>query len=85
FAGMPEAVLIGATVDGHRYVSPEEDQEQAGELLGVATAAAFTETPAAEPGEPLPKEPAPGAVVNDEDAPEGVFPCSGCDREFTTE
>ncbi|MFF4179714.1 hypothetical protein [Streptomyces sp. NPDC001750] len=25
FAGMPERLLIGSTVDGHRYVSPEED------------------------------------------------------------
>ncbi|MEU6594253.1 hypothetical protein ABZ923_34460 [Streptomyces sp. NPDC046881] len=39
FTGLPEELLIGATVDGHRYVSPTED-EQAGpdggpELLGV--------------------------------------------------
>ncbi|MFD5788579.1 hypothetical protein ACFWH1_18395 [Streptomyces sp. NPDC127037] len=85
FAGMPESVLIGATVDGHRYVSPDEDQEQAGELLGVATPEGFNETPAAEPGEPLPEEPAPGTAGEREAAPEGVFPCSGCDREFTTE
>ncbi|WP_326768670.1 hypothetical protein OG978_32770 [Streptomyces sp. NBC_01591] len=25
FAGMPESILIGSIVDGHRYVSPEED------------------------------------------------------------
>lgn len=24
-AGMPESILIGSTVDGHRYASPEED------------------------------------------------------------
>ncbi|WP_371095055.1 hypothetical protein [Streptomyces sanglieri] len=28
FAGMPENILIGSTVDGHRYVSPEEDAAQ---------------------------------------------------------
>ncbi|MEV5930922.1 hypothetical protein ACPCSG_23530 [Streptomyces cellulosae] len=30
FTDVPERLLIGALVDGHRYVSPEED-----ELLGV--------------------------------------------------
>ncbi|MFE3146570.1 hypothetical protein ACFXJ6_07890 [Streptomyces sp. NPDC059218] len=28
FAGMPEHLLIGSVVDGHRYVSPEEDAAQ---------------------------------------------------------
>ncbi|MFB7114835.1 hypothetical protein [Streptomyces sp. NPDC056291] len=56
FTNMPERLLIGAIVDGHRYVSPDEDQasEPAGdsggaELLGVGL-------PEREgiPGEPLP-------------------------------
>ncbi|WP_411092316.1 hypothetical protein [Streptomyces sp. 049-1] len=53
FVHAPEEVLIGALVDGHRYVSPSEDaanglpepghQEPAGtELLGVATPEALT-------------------------------------------
>jgi hypothetical protein len=62
FVDAPEEVLIGAIVDGHRYVSPTEDaangtpppghqhqeQEPAGaELLGVATPQALTA-----PGDP---------------------------------
>ncbi|MFF4146875.1 hypothetical protein ACFY0A_37370 [Streptomyces sp. NPDC001698] len=59
FTDMPERLLIGAIVDGHRYVSPDEDQaaEPAGdsggaELLGVGL-------PEREgiPGEPLPPVP----------------------------
>jgi len=53
FVHAPEDVLIGALVDGHRYVSPTEDaangvpepghQEEVGqELLGVADPAALT-------------------------------------------
>jgi hypothetical protein len=53
FVLAPEEVLVGALVDGHRYVSPSEDaanglpepghQEPAGaELLGVATPDALT-------------------------------------------
>ncbi|WP_228980132.1 hypothetical protein [Streptomyces sp. DH12] len=41
FADAPEDILIGALVDGHRYVSPDEDavlgRPAPGELLGVAT------------------------------------------------
>lgn len=97
FTNMPEPLLIGAIVDGHRYVSPDEDQEQVGERLGVATAAGFTEEREAVPGEPLPEAPAeaygpdstplPAPDADDEPAerPDGVFLCGGCDREFTTE
>jgi hypothetical protein len=50
FAGMPEDLLIGATVDGHPYVSPTQDTAtgtpppgaEGGDLLGVATAGGFT-------------------------------------------
>ncbi|MFF2964232.1 hypothetical protein ACFVT1_36315 [Streptomyces sp. NPDC057963] len=48
FAEAPEDILIGALVDGHRYVSPDEDAALgrpgpgAGELLGVATPEGFT-------------------------------------------
>lgn len=57
FADMPEALLIGSTVDGHRYVSSDEDQQptepaDGPELLGVGQ-------PEREgiPGEPLPEVP----------------------------
>ncbi|MEV6738710.1 hypothetical protein AB0N14_17965 [Streptomyces sp. NPDC051104] len=59
FIHMPEHLLIGSIVDGHRYVSPDEDQEQpveqtgGAELLGVGL-------PEREgiPGQPLPEVPA---------------------------
>ncbi|QNT94939.1 hypothetical protein HEP81_04667 [Streptomyces griseofuscus] len=60
FIHMPEHLLIGSVVDGHRYVSPDEDQAQkepadsgGAELLGVGL-------PEREgiPGEPLPEVPA---------------------------
>lgn len=46
FIAVPEEVLIGALVDGHRYVSPAEDAATGtpppgAELTGVATEAAF--------------------------------------------
>ncbi|WP_434593264.1 hypothetical protein [Streptomyces sp. A5-4] len=61
FTEVPEPLMIGATVDGHRYVSPDEDQEAV--LLGVATPEGFTggslpeqETTAGEPLPELPEE-----------------------------
>ncbi|PSK57983.1 hypothetical protein B0E38_01828 [Streptomyces sp. 111WW2] len=47
FVQAPEDILVGALVDGHRYVSPAEDETDGtpppgAELLGVATADAFT-------------------------------------------
>ncbi len=47
FTDVPEPLLIGATVDGHRYVSPAED-----ELLGV-----FQQEREGIPGQPLPELP----------------------------
>lgn len=47
YTAVPEPVLVGALVDGHRYVSPDEDAgtgqaaPAAPELLGVATAVGF--------------------------------------------
>ncbi|MEU5834479.1 hypothetical protein ABZ820_12515 [Streptomyces diacarni] len=62
FVRAPEDILIGALVDGHRYVSPEEDRaagcerpKARTELLGVARP--DTLTPPATPGDreiPLP-------------------------------
>ncbi|MFJ3545472.1 hypothetical protein ACIPQH_25290 [Streptomyces rubiginosohelvolus] len=131
FVTAPEEVLIGALVDGTRYVSPVEDAargarpparlldcgtcyeedgeevhphpecplpaEARPELLGVATAAGFSELQTATPGDPLPDVPleaygpdstalpALDPVDAPSEMPEGVFPCSACDREFTTE
>jgi hypothetical protein len=49
FVDAPEELLIGALVDGHRYVSPDEDAAEGrpapgegDELLGVADPAALT-------------------------------------------
>ena len=61
FTAIPEALLIGSRVDGHRYISPEEDEQATveagpvpvgGDLLGVATSNGFRE---AAPGEVLPE------------------------------
>lgn len=79
FVDMPESVLIGALVDGHRYVSPDEDavlgRPGPGELLGVATVEGLASAVLEDSSASTP-------VV---EASDGVFPCSGCDREFTTE
>lgn len=91
FAQAPEEVLIGALVDGHHYI-PATDGEQGlpvlpeqqtvpGEALPPLPDASYgpdfaplDDAPADDLPDPGPSEP----------APEGVFPCSGCDREFTT-
>jgi len=71
FVQAPEDILVGSLVDGHRYVSPDEDAAAgrpapgAPELLGVATPAGLTSAPEpaaqeereAVPGEPLPEVP----------------------------
>ncbi|MFJ2205939.1 hypothetical protein [Streptomyces microflavus] len=131
FVDAPEEVLIGALVDGNRYVSPVEDAangnqpparlldcgtcyeedgeevhphpecplpaEARPELLGVATATGFSEFRTATPGDPLPEVPAeaygpdstplhaPDPADAPRETPESPFPCSGCDREFTTQ
>ncbi|MFF5968268.1 hypothetical protein ACFY64_32000 [Streptomyces collinus] len=58
FTDVPERLLIGSLVDGHRYISPDEDQQQAApgsagdDLLGV-----YLPEREAVPGEPLPELP----------------------------
>lgn len=141
FVDLPEHLLVGALVDGRRYVSPDEDSEQGtpppegrgGDLLGVATAAGFSAVATADPvtvrkamdavlaaadtaatdaareagdlpdgsgpapvpdpvpvdeadttGSDLPEPDTSDASAPGEEVPEGVFPCSGCEREFTT-
>ncbi|NEA39268.1 hypothetical protein [Streptomyces sp. SID11385] len=99
FTEAPEEILIGSFVDGQRYVSPDEDTPECTvgrpELVGVASPDGYRE---AVPGEPLPEVPAEvygpdstplpeGSDDSDSsaEAPEGVFPCGACDREFTSE
>jgi hypothetical protein len=53
FTGVPEQLLIGAVVDGHAYVSPDEDEQVPDDLLGV-----FVPEREGIPGEPLPEVPA---------------------------
>ncbi|MET8746880.1 hypothetical protein [Streptomyces sp. NPDC004728] len=50
FSGMPENILIGATVDGHRYVSPEEDAAQGRPGPGTSGPAATTTAVVGESG-----------------------------------
>jgi hypothetical protein len=59
FAEVPEELMIGSLVNGHRYVSPQEDAAngtpppgQEGDLLGV-----FQPEREGIPGEPLPEVP----------------------------
>lgn len=118
FAVAPEEVLIGALVDGHRYVSPDEDAAEgrpapgAPELLGVATPAGLTPAVGDPEGDaaamvaatsPAAVEAAMTAALvaanaasgnlpepdqdsgPEQEAPEGVFPCPQCEREFTTD
>lgn len=88
FVQAPEEILIGALVDGQRYVSPDEDAELGrpapGELLGVATAEAFTEpSPAPEP-EARPER----ADSDRSDSTSNKarpYACGMCDRTFTSE
>jgi hypothetical protein len=86
FVIAPEEVLIGATVDGHRYVSPVEDEQRERQAV---------------PGQVLPEVPAqaygpdavplPPSVPDDQDEAEGDggqapdFPCPDCPRAYATE
>ncbi|WP_063895104.1 hypothetical protein [Streptomyces sp. Root369] len=100
FTGMPEHLLVGALVDGHPYVSPDQGQEpteaaDGPELLGV-------NQPEVEgiPGEPLPEVPQeaypPDAVPldvhpaetsdqSDSSAEDGRPKCLDCDRPFKSD
>ncbi|MEU7323417.1 hypothetical protein ABZ682_23125 [Streptomyces griseoviridis] len=96
FTGMPEHLLIGALVDGHPYVSPDEQGEptepaSGPTLLGV-------DQPEAEgiPGEPLAELPADAQPLDvhpaeGNDAGDAVDPdddrpkCAACDRAFKSD
>ncbi|MFF5668804.1 hypothetical protein ACFY8S_01485 [Streptomyces hygroscopicus] len=80
FVQAPEDILIGSLVDGHRYVSPDEDAAAGRpapgtpELLGVATPAGLTPTPPAGAlGDPTPAhEPVPALPVVGQDQQEAA-------------
>jgi hypothetical protein len=76
FTHMPEELLIGSLVDGHRYVSPVEDA--GGELLGVAAPEAFSGAGAGLDFAPLEDAPTSGDA-------DGAYACDRCPRVFTTE
>ncbi|MFC7791412.1 hypothetical protein [Streptomyces cinereoruber] len=54
YANMPESILIGARIDGHRYVSPEEDAAEGrpgpGGMVVVGEDGPETVVPLAAPG-----------------------------------
>ncbi|MFF0092683.1 hypothetical protein ACFYSF_22355 [Streptomyces canus] len=96
FTEVPERLLIGSVVDGHRYISPDEDQEDTepgdgpDDLLGV-----FQPEVEGTPGEPLPPVPddayPPDATPLDppdfaplEDAPAGDEASDSSDRAADT-
>lgn len=89
FTELPEHLLIGSLVDGHPYVSPDDDGP---ELLGVATAEGFTPPLLPEreatPGEPLPPVPdeayGPDSVPLDDAPADDDTTCPICERTFTT-
>lgn len=95
FTDVPEPLLVGSTVDGHRYISPDEEQ-QPDELLGV-----FSEAIPGEPVPPVPDEAYPpdaqpldepltdDSDPSDQTADTGTvgdgFTCDLCDRPFKSE
>lgn len=98
FVDAPEEILIGALVDGHRYVSPTEDEANGtpppgAELLGVATEEGFAAAGGDGSGPdfaPLDDAPA-GDDEGQDDGDEGdegeprPYACPVCPRSFDTE
>ncbi|MFD8509704.1 hypothetical protein ACFV27_00960 [Streptomyces antimycoticus] len=95
FVQAPEEILIGALVDGHRYVSPEEDATNGtpppgAELLGVATEEGFaaaggdSSVPAFAPLDDAPADEDEGQV-QDGDGTRTLYGCPLCPRDFETE
>lgn len=91
FVEAPEAILIGALVDGHRYVSPEEDATNGtpapgSELLGVATEDGFAAVGgdgSAPDFAPLDDAPADEGQDDGEPVP-ALYGCPLCPRHFET-
>ena len=117
FVTAPEAILIGALVDGHRYVSPDEDTatgtpapgapeqgqddpgaaaaapqtpagatsaEETATALHIAAGKAAAAAAATTPPDIDGSLPAVEVAGDQVEQPEGVFPCPGCSKEFTT-
>jgi hypothetical protein len=93
FVSAPEELLIGALVDGHRYVSPVEDEAEGRAAPGAALVgdqAPEAVVPLAGPPDaegqrsPLPAADEETGDSGGQPQPEGVFPCPRCDRELTT-
>lgn len=94
FTHMPERLLIGAMVDGHRYISPDEDEEH-GDLVGVATEAGFREAAPPDPEETHDPGSAPldppaensdrSDRVADSQEPAGGVACADCGRPFKSD
>lgn len=77
YASMPEDILIGATVDGHRYISPELDAPfVTPELSPHAPASRDDSTPGGE---------SPSGLGDDPETDAYACPDPLCDRTFTTE
>jgi hypothetical protein len=80
FIWVPDELLVGAIVDGHRYISPEEVEDPTPD--GEESAAAPLD-PAPEPDEPgTAANAAQTAVQGAEDGP--PYACGICDRELAT-
>lgn len=97
FVDAPEEILIGALVDGHRYVSPAEDEANGtpppgAELLGVATEEGFAAAGGDDSGPDFaPLDDAPSdddedeGQVQDGDGTRTMYGCPLCPRDFDTE
>jgi hypothetical protein len=97
FSEVPEPLMIGSTVDGHRYVSPDEDAANgtpppsqsapadASTAQEAATAAVASRSPEDVDRSMAAAVPAAEVADGQQEQSEGVFPCRGCDREFTSE
>ncbi|MFE9127813.1 hypothetical protein ACFYOF_20800 [Streptomyces sp. NPDC007148] len=87
FTHMPETLLIDSIVDGHRYISPDEDQESAQPEPATIPGPDSTPLP---PPDFAPLEDAPtdygGSDPDDELAEEsgGRYACGDCPRDFST-
>ncbi|MFC8465997.1 hypothetical protein [Streptomyces sp. NPDC057250] len=88
YADVPEVLLIGSLVDGHRYVSPDEDEAEqpAGTLVGEHGPEVYLPLQRTEftPLEDAPPEDEEGPQTPAEDALAG-YACPECERPYATE
>lgn len=93
FVDVPESVLIGALVDGHRYVSPAEDAATGSPAPGASTARLLDcGLCYEEDGQEIHPHPECLQTTGTDAIPqlnapasEGIFRCTACERDFTTE